>query len=66
MLFSDQDVRPDGNEGTLSRLARAVIAASRHTTDAHFVLVADGFELDAITRQILVRLRGDYAAPNIL
>lgn len=27
---------------------------SRHTTDAHFVLVADGFELEAATKNAMV------------
>lgn len=55
-LFSGQDVQSDGDERASCRLARAVLAASRHTTDAHFVVVADGFELDAVTREIVVRL----------
>lgn len=54
-LFSDQDADSDGDEVASCRLVRAVKAASRHTTDAHFVLVADGFELDPVTREIMVR-----------
>ena len=51
--FFDQDAESDGGS---CRLVRAVKAASRHTTDAHFVLVADGFALDATTRESMVRL----------
>lgn len=36
------------------RLQRAISAASRHTSDAHFVLVAMGFEVDATARQAAV------------
>ena len=54
-LVPDQDAQSDGNEITSCRLVRAVKAVSRHTTDAHFVLVADGFELDALTKEIMVR-----------
>lgn len=56
VLFSEQDVRFDGDGRPSCRLTRAVLAASRHTTDAHLVLVADGFELDAVTREIMVRV----------
>lgn len=55
-LCSEQDVQSAGNGRASCRLARAVLAASTHTTDAHFVLVADGFELDAVTREIVVRI----------
>lgn len=58
-LFSEQDLQSDGSERASSRFARAVLAASRHTTDAHLVLVADGFELDAVTREIVVRFHRD-------
>ncbi|CAM9672059.1 unnamed protein product [Ectocarpus sp. 6 AP-2014] len=44
LLAFAQDARSD-------RLAKAVLAASRHTTNADLVLVADGFELDMATRE---------------
>ncbi|CAM9498628.1 unnamed protein product [Ectocarpus fasciculatus] len=44
LLAFAEDARSD-------RLAKAVLAASRHTTNADFVLVADGFELDMATRE---------------
>lgn len=53
--FSLQDVhRSDEAEGVPLRLTEAVLAVSRHTTDAHFVLVADGFELEAATKNLMV------------
>ena len=44
----------DEAEGVPPRLMEAVLAVSRHTTDAHFVLVADGFELEAATKNVMV------------
>ena len=56
-MFSEQDALYVGNEeAPPSRLTRAVLAASMHTTEADFLLVANGFELDAMTREAAVRL----------
>ncbi|CAB1101889.1 unnamed protein product [Ectocarpus sp. CCAP 1310/34] len=44
LLAFAEDARSDG-------LTKAVLAASRHTSNADFVLVADGFELDMATRE---------------
>ncbi|CAN0101421.1 unnamed protein product, partial [Ectocarpus sp. 12 AP-2014] len=46
------------------RLAKAVLAASRHTTDADFVLVADGFELDMATRGMVVGVLANGGLKN--
>eukprot|EP00752_Nemacystus_decipiens_P004611 g4210.t1 len=50
LLAFAEDAQPDGEDCTSCRLTRAVLAASKHTTGAHFVLVANGFTLDAMTR----------------
>lgn len=56
-MLSEQDALCVGNDGARpSRLTRAVFAASTHTSEAHFLLVADGFELDATIREAAVRL----------
>ncbi|CAM9226878.1 unnamed protein product, partial [Pylaiella littoralis] len=46
-------------ESASCRLTRAVLAASRHTTEANFVLVADGFKLDSITREAVENMLDD-------
>lgn len=38
-----------------SRLQTAILAASRHASDAHFILVAMGFELNTTAREAAVR-----------
>ena len=48
-------MRSGETEGGPRRLTEAVLAVSRHTTDAHLVVVADGFELEAGTKKIVVR-----------
>ncbi|CAM9968750.1 unnamed protein product, partial [Pylaiella littoralis] len=58
LAFAD-DAYSDGDTTASCRLTRAVVAASRHVMDAHFILVADGFELDAAMRENVVRFRSD-------
>ncbi|CBJ29237.1 conserved unknown protein [Ectocarpus siliculosus] len=59
LLAFAEDALDVGNEGAHpSRLTRAVLAASTHTAEAHFLLVADGFELDAMTREATILRQG--------
>ncbi|CAM9351211.1 unnamed protein product [Ectocarpus sp. 13 AM-2016] len=59
LLAFAEDALDVGNEGAHpSRLTRAVLAASMHTTEAHFLLVADGFEVDAMTREATILRQG--------
>eukprot|EP00752_Nemacystus_decipiens_P004605 g4204.t1 len=53
LLAFAEDTHHHGDEQASCRLVRAVLAASKHTAFAHFVLVADGFALDASTREAM-------------
>ncbi|CAM9753558.1 unnamed protein product [Scytosiphon promiscuus] len=57
VLLAFAEVDGDDNDGS-SRLVRAVEAASTHTSEADFILVADGFELDAMTREVVENALG--------
>lgn len=50
----EQDARSDGNGRFSSTLIEAVSAASKHTSDAHFVLVSNGFGLGLLERAHIV------------
>ncbi|CAM9423268.1 unnamed protein product, partial [Ectocarpus sp. 12 AP-2014] len=60
LLASAEDINDDGNGHQAScKLTRAVLAAARHTTNAHFVLVANGFELEPAMRETLESMLDD-------
>ncbi|CAM9157458.1 unnamed protein product [Hapterophycus canaliculatus] len=50
LLALAEDGCSEGNGRASCRLTRAVSAASKHTSDAHFILVANGFEVEPMFR----------------
>ncbi|CAM9672191.1 unnamed protein product, partial [Ectocarpus sp. 6 AP-2014] len=60
LLASVEDISFDGDGHQAScKLTKAVLAAVRHTTNAHFVLVANGFELEPTMKETLESMLDD-------